>query len=174
MNLSDATQILRATPGALRALLEHLDDAWTSHRPEPEAWSARDVMGHFISGELTDWVPRTKIMLEHGESRTFEPFDTEGWRPASEGKTLSALLEEFETLRAHNLAEIEALKVAEQLDARGTHPTFGPVTLGQMMATWAAHDLNHLSQITEAMAKRYRETVGPWRRFLTIMDRAEG
>jgi hypothetical protein len=45
------------------------------------------------------------------------------------------------------------------------------VTLGQLLATWVAHDLTHLGQLARVMAKRYREAVGPWRAFLPLLDR---
>lgn len=171
MNPDDAVEILARTPGTLRALLGGLSEGWSLHEPDPGWWSARDVLGHLIHGELTDWVPRARIIVAHGESRAFDPFDREGWRAARGDKTVAELLDEFEGLRARNLETLRALDLS-MVDARGTHPAFGAVTLGQLIATWAVHDLNHLGQITEALAKRYREAIGPWRAYLPIVNRA--
>jgi len=59
------------------------------------------------------------------------------------------------------------------LDKRGMHPELGSITLRQMLATWTAHDLSHIGQIADSMARRYRNDVGPWRRFLPVLDRPE-
>ena len=173
MNPAEALEILRATPGSLRALLGSLSEPWVDAHPDPGVWSPIDVMGHFISGEKTDWVPRTRVMITHGESKPFEPFDRDGWRAESEGRSMTELLDTFEALRTANLAILEELNVTEHLGARGTHPAFGSVTLEQMLATWAVHDLGHLGQIVEVMAKRWRDEIGPWRRYLPIVDRRE-
>ena len=170
MNAADAFEILARTPAVLRALLGGISDGWSTHEPDPGWWSARDVLGHLLHGERTDWIPRATIILEHGESRPFEPFDREGWISARADKTTAELLDEFELARA---AGLEALRFMEGTDlgARGTHPAFGPVTLGQLIATWAVHDLNHLGQIVESLAKRYRDEIGPWRAYLPIVNR---
>lgn len=36
-------------------------------------------------------------------------------------------------------------------------------------ATWVAHDLGHIVQISRVMAKQYREAIGPWRAYLSVM-----
>ena len=45
------------------------------------------------------------------------------------------------------------------------------MTLGQLLATWTVHDMNHVGQIVQTLAKQYREAIGPWRRFEPIVDR---
>ena len=169
MKVGDAIEVLERTPATLRTLLGGISEAWSLHEPDPGWWSPRDVLGHLIFGERTDWIPRARIIATSEEAQPFEPFDRDGWRDAVGGRSVAELLDEFEGLRAENLASLRSLDVA--LDARGTHPEFGPVTFGQLIATWATHDLNHLGQIVEAMAKRYREEIGPWRRYLPIVNR---
>ncbi len=171
MRINDAVEVLERTPATLRALLGGLSGDWSMHEPDAGWWSARDVLGHLISGERTDWIPRARMIATEGDARAFEPFDREGWRDVVRGKAVAALLDEFEGLRRENLSSLQTLDVS--VEARGTHPDFGPVTFGQLIATWATHDLSHLGQIAEAMAKRYREEIGPWRRFLPIVDRPE-
>ena len=171
MNLDEAIEVLARTPATLHALLGGISDGWSTHEPDPGWWSARDVLGHLIHGEQTDWIPRARIILAHGEARAFDPFDREGWRRARGDKTTAELLEEFEAVRRANLEEVRSFE-PDRLEEKGTHPAFGPVTLGQLIATWAVHDLNHLGQITEALAKRYRDEIGPWRAYLPIVNRA--
>lgn len=171
-HLPQALEVFARTPHVLRAMLGGLSDEWVLSNYGEKTFSPFDVVGHFIHGERTDWMPRARIILEHGESKPFEPFDRYAMYEASRGKTLADLLDAFQSLRDKNLADLRALRLTpEQLALRGTHPALGPVTLAQLLATWAAHDLSHIHQIAKAMAYQYRDAVGPWRAYLTILPR---
>jgi hypothetical protein len=170
--LQRTVEILERTPKTLRSLLEGLSDPWLRNNEGPDTFSPFDVIGHLIHGEETDWVPRAKIILEHGESQPFTPFDRFAFREKSKGKTCLELLETFETLRRKNLDYLEGLDLRpDQLDLTGTHPELGRVTLRQLLATWTVHDLGHLGQIVRVMAKQYGGEVGPWKEFLSILTR---
>lgn len=171
MKLDDATALLARTPGVLSELLRGLPQNWLDSREDPETFSPIDVLGHLIYGEQVDWIPRMRIILEHGEDRPFDPFDRVGFRDLIEGKRVEELLKTFETLRNHSLQAMSALNLQPaMLHRTGTHPAFGLVTLGQLIAAWVVHDLGHLAQIERVMARQYREAVGPWRAFLPILD----
>ena len=171
-SLAQATAILQRTPDALRALLTGLSPAWTDAAEGPDSWSPYVVVGHLIHGEHTDWIPRAQIILAQGTSRAFAPYDRTAQFRESIGKSLSQLLDEFATARAVNLRTLESWALTDaQLALEGMHPAFGAVTLRQLLATWVAHDLGHLTQITRVMAKQYRDAVGPWRAYLSVMDR---
>lgn len=173
-DLASAREVLSRTPATLRTLLEGISPGWTEAATREGSWRAFDILGHLIQGEIEDWIPRTRIILEHGESEPFEPFERDGFARATAGKTLAQLLEDFAERRAESLRALDELAVdAAALDRTGTHPTFGAVTLRQMLATWTAHDLSHIGQVADSMARRYREDVGPWRRFLPVLDRPE-
>ena len=174
--LAQAVAVLERTPSALSALLRGLPEAWSRAREGADGWSPYDVVGHLVHGERTDWLARARIILEHGESRPFDPFDRLAMFRESEGKSLEDLLAEFAELRRENLAALRQLDLgAPDLARAGTHPDFGRVTLEQLLATWAVHDLNHLGQIVRAMAKRYRDAVGPWAVYLPLLrDREQG
>ena len=132
----------------------------------------RRTLGHLIHGEKTDWVPRIQLILGSGETRPFEPFDRFGFRDAIHGTPTSVLLDEFDSLRNSNLELVQDLSLTPaQLALKGRHPELGVVTLGQLLATWAVHDLNHIGQIVRVMARRYSEAVGPWREYLGILNR---
>jgi len=164
--------ILERTPATLRALLGGLSVEWTAPNEGPDSFSAFDNVGHLVHGERTDWIPRARLILEQGDDRRFAPYDRFAQRHESAGKTLSQLLDEFETLRTANVRELQSWCLTdEQLALEGEHPAFGAVTLRQLLATWAVHDLSHLAQIARVMAKQYREAVGPWRAYLPILDR---
>jgi hypothetical protein len=170
-NLHHTISLLTRTPAVLDALLRDLPDTWTLRGEGENTWSAFDVVGHLIHGEKTDWMPRAKMMLQFGETRTFEGFDRLAQARDSQGKSLGQLLDEFARLRSQNLAELRALNLQpKDLELRGRHPAFGAVTLSELLATWAAHDLTHLHQISRIMAHQYRETVGPWTAYLGVMQ----
>jgi hypothetical protein len=169
-DLEHTIALLSRTPAALDALLRGLPDAWTSPNEGENTFSAYDVIGHLIHGERTDWIPRMKRIFEHGESRAFDKFDRLAQFRESQGKTLPELLDEFARLRADNLETLRSMKLTKQdLERRGMHAVLGSVTLSELLATWAAHDLTHLHQISRVMAHQYRESVGPWTRFLGVM-----
>jgi len=169
-SLEDAIPVLRQTPAVLRAWLGALPDAWTIATEGPETWSAFDIVGHLIHGERTDWIPRVELLLAHGESRPFVPFDRFAQFRDSRGKSLAELLDSFGELRAQNLARLESLRLSPaDFDRRGHHPELGPVTLGQLLATWVAHDLNHLGQIARVMGRQYTCAFGPWLAYLPLL-----
>ena len=171
----EAAAILARTPTTLDALLRGLPDGWIAAHEGSETWSPFDVIGHLIHGERTDWVPRAKIILAHGEARPFDKFDRFAQFAASTGRPLPSLLDEFAMLRRENLHEIAALRLTDaDLDRRGRHPELGVVTLRQLLATWVAHDLDHVVQVSRVLARQYSDEVGPWRAYLRIISGTQG
>lgn len=169
-DLQHTMTILARTPAVLNAWLLDLPEAWTRSNEGGDSWSAFDVLGHLVYAERNNWMPRAKVILESGESQPFADFDRLGQQRESQGKSLGQVLEEFSRLRAENLAHLRALNLQQQdLQRRGRHPALGVVTLSELLATWATHDLTHLHQITRVMAHQYREAVGPWNKFLGVL-----
>jgi hypothetical protein len=170
--VAEALAVLERTPATLAAWLRGLPAVWLTADEGPETFSPREVVGHLIHGERADWIPRARIILEQGEGRPFEPYDRFAQRREMAGKTTEELLDEFAALRSRNLATVRGWNLSDpQLERTGRHPDLGVVTLRQLLATWVAHDLEHLGQIARVMAKRYRDDVGPWRRYLPLLDR---
>ncbi len=170
-NLEQTMSLLARTPAALDALLRGLPEAWTLRNEGDGTWSAFDVVGHLIQGERTDWMPRARLVLQFGESQAFEPFDRWAQGRENRGKSLEQLLDEFARLRADNLSELRRLNLRpEDLERRGRHPALGVVTLSELLATWAVHDLTHLHQISRMMAYQYRDAVGPWSGYLGVLQ----
>jgi hypothetical protein len=170
-NLQQTISLLARTPAALNALLRELPDEWTFRNEGENTWTVFDVLGHLIHGERTDWMVRARMVRQYGESQTFERFDRWAQLRESQGKSLGQLLDEFARLRSENLGELHTWNLQpEELERRGRHPVLGVVTLSQLLATWAAHDLTHLHQISRVMAYQYREAVGPWSRYLGVLQ----
>jgi hypothetical protein len=170
-NLQQTMALLTRTPAALDALVRDLPESWTSRNEGEKTWSVFDILGHLIHGERTDWIPRARMVLEFGESRAFERFDRWAQERESRGKSQGQWLDEFARLRAENLDELRGMNLRqEDLEKRGSHPALGVVTLSHLLAAWAAHDLTHLHQISRVMAHQYREAVGPWTKYLGVMQ----
>ena len=168
--LVPAIAILQRTPATLNSLLRDLPEPWLRHNEGPETWSPYDVVGHLIHGEQADWIPRAKIIIEHGEAQAFEPFDRVAMFAEPKEKPIVELLDTFAQLRAGNLRELHALNLTDELlDKRGRHPELGVVTLRQLLSTWVVHDLGHIRQVVRVMSKQYREAVGPWTAYLSIL-----
>jgi uncharacterized damage-inducible protein DinB len=171
-SLDDGLPILRATPGVLTAWLQELPERWITASEGPGTWSPFDVVGHLIHGERTDWIPRIELLLAHGESRPFTPFDRFAQLHDSQGKSLTELLDTFARLRRENLARLVALDLKPaDFSRQGRHPELGTVTLGQLIATWIVHDLNHVAQIARVMGRQYTRAVGPWVEYLPLLTR---
>lgn len=169
-NLNSATAILERTPAVLRAMLAGLGPEWTYSNYGDDTFSPFDVVGHLITGEKTDWIARTRIILDHGPARPFDKYDRYAQFEASRGKTLAQMLNEFEQLRIQNLKTLASLQLTpEKLAQRGTHPALGEVTLANLLSTWVAHDLNHIAQIAKCMATQYKDAVGAWKQYLGIL-----
>ncbi len=170
-DLDEARAVLARTPTLLDALLRGLPAAWTTATEGPGTWSPRDIVGHLCHGERADWIPRVRHLLEHGTAVAFTPFDREAQFIESAGKPLDTLLHEFTRLRAASLDALAALELSEaDLDRPGLHPSLGTVTLRQLLATWVAHDLDHVMQIARVMGRRYADDVGPWRAYLRVIN----
>lgn len=162
----------RTHANVLDSLLRGTSAGWHRVNEGPETWSAFDVVGHLIHCEETDWVPRARILIEHGEGRAFDPLDRFAQLTRFGDWTLDALLDRFGEVRRSNLETVRGWRLTdEQLSFRGRHPELGSVTLRQLLSTWAVHDLNHIGQIARVMAKRYAEEVGAWRAYLSVLAR---
>jgi len=171
--LADTTALLARTPTVLRTLLIGLPEGWTDVPDVADGWRPRDVVGHLITGEQTDWMTRTRRILEQGTSVPFDAFERFAMLERDAGVPLDELVERFATLRADNLAALAELVTDADLDRRGLHPSLGEVTLRELLATWAIHDLDHVSQIYAGLAGSHDAEVGPWKAYLGILLRRE-
>jgi hypothetical protein len=167
-----AVEILRRTPVTLKALLDGVPDEWTNSKAGEGTWSAYHIVGHLLHGEQTNWIPRAKIILEHGEARPFDTFNRTAMFEKFTDYSLDQLLDAFAEARTQSLEELRGLSITpDKLTLTGTHSALGAVTLSQLLSTWVVHDLNHIRQIVEVMAHQYAQAVGPWKAYLAILTR---
>ncbi len=171
-NLPESIKILSRTPNVIEVMLAGLSDEWIFNNEGGESWNAFDIVGHYIHGEQTDWIPRMQVILSDKTDKMFVPFDRFAQFNNSKGKTLNELLDEFKRLRKENLHILQSANLTEaDLEKTGIHPHFGSVTLKQLLATWVAHDLSHIHQLCRVLAKQYSEAVGPWKEYLGVLNR---
>ena len=171
--LVETTDLLRRTPAVLRSLLKGIPDAWTGTADIEGGWRPKDVVGHLITAELDDWIVRTERILEHGTGKAFDRFDRFGHVGRDDDQTLEQLVDRFAELREENLVKLDDLVGVGDLDRRGMHPALGEVTIRELLATWAVHDLDHVSQIFAGMAGSYDRDVGAWKAYLGILLRRD-
>ena len=170
-DIAKSLEILERTPSVLTSLLSGIDDEWIMNNEGPDTFSPYDVIGHLVYGEKTDWLVRVKIILDHGTSKSFDPFERFAMYEESKGKTIQQLLYEFEEIRKHNIIWVRSLDLQEpDYDKKGMHPKLGEVTLRNLLAAWVVHDLTHIAQITRVMAKQYKMEIGPWVEFFRILN----
>ncbi|MFD1032582.1 DinB family protein [Metaplanococcus flavidus] len=166
----EAIQLLARTPASLEMFLSGLPEGWIHCNEGEGTWNAEEVIAHLIEAEISNWIPRIETLLREGESRPFPPFDRFAHLDTSADTTLEQKLAAFKEIRRSNLEKLKDLVNNDKdLDLRGTHPEFGSVTLRELLSTWVVHDLTHISQITRVMAERYRQDVGPWQQYLSIL-----
>lgn len=171
LSFVQARDLLARTPAVLRTLLVGLDPRWLDANEGPGTYSPRDVVGHLIHGEDTDWIPRLEHVLEHGPRAPFAPFDREGMRGRFEATPIEELLEHFARCRRESLGRLDELALRPEDAAReGLHPALGSVTLGQLVATWVVHDLAHLAQVARVLAKARADEIGPWRAYFRVLE----
>jgi hypothetical protein len=170
-DLNKAIEVLERTPAVLQTLLSGISDEWTMNNEGPETWSVYDIIGHLIHGEKTDWIPRMDIILSVNPDKHFTPYDRFAQFVESKGKSLQQLLDEFSLLRKQNVERLQNVNIAnDDLAKTGIHPAFGDVTLAQLLATWTAHDLNHIAQISRVMAKQFKVATGPWVAYIKALQ----
>ncbi len=170
-DLDHTIRILSQTPQVLRHLIHGLDDEWLYANEGPDTWSPHEVVAHLIYGEQSDWIPRMRMILSDQEDKTFAPFDRAGHIVLMAGRSMEALLQEFEQWRHENLQILSGLHLQENdLNKTAQHPALGEVTLRQLLASWMVHDMTHLYQITRVVAVQYKEEAGPWKAFMRIIN----
>lgn len=169
--LQHALDILSRTPATIDRLLRGLPAEWLRSNEGDETWSPFDIVGHLIHGEETDWMPRAGVILRHGDSKVFVPFDRFAQFKRFKDKSLEELLDLFAALREKNLETLRGMDLKPpDFTRKGKHPQLGGVTLGQLLSTWVVHDLGHIAQIARAMSKQYSAQVGPWGAYLPILN----
>jgi len=158
-------------PATLEQIVAPLPESWLHLTEGPATWSPIQIVRHLVWGEVDDWIPRARLIVEHRGAVAFPPFDRDAGEARYEGWSVRALLDEFGRLRNENLRTLDGFALGPaELAFEGRHPAFGTVTMAELLATWAAHDLTHLTQILRILTRQYRDQVGPWRQYMRLLQ----
>ncbi len=169
LDVTRYTEPLSRTPAHLRAVIEGQPDAWLDRRHSAEAVSPRETVAHLILCDRLSWLPRAQRILKPEEEVPRDPSADLEEVDLLAVNSVYDLLAEFETLRSQKIQELTDMGlVAEDLEKQGDHPKFGTYTVGQLLATWVAHDLYHLGQVFKAYSMPYVEQIGPWQHYLNL------
>jgi hypothetical protein len=170
LDVTSVINIISRTPATVRELVANLEEEWLHANEGPDTWTPHEVVAHLIYCEQTNWIPRMRIILDDTSDKKFPPFDRAGHFSLAAGRSIDSLLHQFEQLRLENILILVAADITEDdLRKEGIHPALGPVTLRNLLATWVAHDMTHISQITRVIAKQYEIEVGPWKEYLRVL-----
>lgn len=168
MSLAVVRASLAQAPRIVEGLIASAPNDVLTWRERDGAWNCVEVLSHLADGEITDWIPRVERILDGGGR--FTPFDREGGFTRYAGWSAEQLVGEFGQLRRANVEKIDRLALTPiHLTLRGEHPEFGPVTLEQLLACWATHDLAHVAQISRILTRAFGEHVGPWRKYFSLL-----
>ncbi|WP_102028431.1 DinB family protein [Salirhabdus sp. Marseille-P4669] len=173
--LNESIELLKSTPVTLKHFLTGLSDSWLHCNEGEGTWNTYEVIKHLIEAEHSNWIPRLTFILHQQEKKEpFPPFDRFSHLNKDECKSMENLLNDFQAIRQQNIKELTHL-VGEKdsFDQTGLHPEFGNVKVRELISTWVVHDLTHISQIVRVMANRYRDDVGPWIAYLSVLKKKD-
>jgi hypothetical protein len=163
--------LLQNTPTVVQSLAEELNRDWTHSNEGPDTWSFYDILGHLIHCEEADWIPRLEIILSDNKNKRFTPLDRTAHINKTKGLSVDDLVLRFISKRADNLHKLQRHNLSEDaMFLEGTHPEFGGVTIEALLSAWVVHDLNHISQMCRVLAYQFKESVGPWKAYMPILD----
>jgi len=166
--ITDVRASLAQAPRIVEGLIAAAPREALHWREAEAAWNSVEVLCHLADGEITDWMPRVEKILAGGGR--FPSYEREGGFTRYHGWTAEALVGEFGQLRRANLERLDRLSLsAAHLRLTGEHPAFGTVTLEQLLATWAAHDMAHVLQISRILQRAFGRRVGPWRQYFSAL-----
>jgi hypothetical protein len=142
---------LERTGGMLADLLSRVPEEDSLVRPAEGKWCVREVLGHLVSEEVEDFRARVDfVLLRPGAD--WPKLDPEG-RVRDGGfreRTAASMLAEFRAERTKSLAWLRSLPAPDWATSK-VHPRIGPFAAGDLLASWAAHDLLHARQVVRIL-----------------------
>jgi uncharacterized damage-inducible protein DinB len=170
LDLSEFTEPLALAPGVLRAVLTGRPEAWLDRRHAEDVVSPRETVAHLLICEAEEsWIDRLQILLDPSFEVTQGEYACTSDAELAAKKPLPQLLDEFERWRGANLMALESLHLDQKdLNRSRTEEGFGSQTVGNLLATWVAHDLYHTGQIFKSFSAPYIDRIGPYQKYLNL------
>lgn len=162
MSPADLIRALESSGRSIAAFVEGIPAAEACVRPAPGKWSVLEVLCHLIDEERDDFRQRVRSTLED-PARDWPPIDPEGWARDRDynARDVAAMRAEFERERAVSLAWLRSLS-EPRWDQAKVHASMGPLRAGDLLASWALHDVLHLRQMAAARAVQLQAAVAPY------------
>ena len=157
-NLAETLERYRRGPELLAVVLTGVYGDEMDFTTAPGKWSLRTVMAHLADSELVAAHRFRQVIAE--DKPTLVAFDQDAWaknldyarRPPKQS------LEAFRRVRAETYDLLKALP-ENAFERTGIHSERGPLTLGQMLTTFADHAEKHARQI-QAIRDEYKKSKG--------------
>ena len=147
LEVGEVAALLRAMGRSIDQELNVLPDEVLSWRPAPGEWCVKECVGHIIEAERRGFNGRIRLLLAESEPTLY------GWDQLQVARdrhdperTASALLAEFDALRADSVALVSELSAAD-LERGGTHERVGYLRVRDLLHEWVHHDRNHFRQM---------------------------
>ncbi len=164
MNATYCIESLVRFPDVLRAVINGVDNGTLGKRggEDGKAWSIVEILCHLADEETEDFRVRLELTLTH-PAATWPGIDPEGVAKSRDYQKQDPheALDRFIAARVVNLRWLKSLD-APDWSIEHAHPRIGNISAGDLLASWAAHDLLHLRQITKRLFERVSESAQPY------------
>jgi hypothetical protein len=144
----DPMRVLVTTPRRLARLISGRSRRQLARRPARGKWSVNEILAHLADAELSfGWRLRNIVATPGVELQWWDEHlwsERLGYSRVPGGNSLAA----FGAARLANLGVLRRVRPDVYHAAYGLHPKRGRQTLHEFVMMEAAHDLNHLRQIT--------------------------
>jgi hypothetical protein len=152
---------MQANARRIQALVEGVSPEQARWKPDPETWSILEVLCHLYDEEREDFRVRLDLILFHSGA-DWPPIDPAGWVSARayNQQSLAEALQGYLTEREKSLAWLSGLR--EPDFDKSESGDLGTISAGDMLASWAGHDLLHMRQLVELQRAYIVRLSGPY------------
>jgi uncharacterized damage-inducible protein DinB len=154
--------VLSVTPARWTGLAAALPEDLLNRPPAPGEWSALHCLHHILAVESV-FLARARSLLV---GQDFDAYDPDAAGATQSGGDPTAVAAAFAAKRAETLVALAQVREAD-LGRIARHAELGPVTLGELLHEWAAHDLMHTVQGERALMQPFIAGCGAWQSYFT-------
>jgi hypothetical protein len=162
MNLLYFSDRLTANIDVIRGLLTAVSEDQARWKPQPEKWSLLEVINHLADEEAEDFRTRVKLTIEN-PNQDWPGIDAERWAVERRYnvRDLRESIGRFIRERQMSLAWLSELGDVPW-EAAHQHHQFPAIRVGDLIASWLAHDSIHIRQMNRLHFEYLQSTTGPF------------
>ena len=148
MKMDRIIERLRMNAKSIRGLVAGTNREQARWKPSPKRWSLLEVINHLHDEECEDFRRRIDLIL-HSDGSPWPPIDPPAWIEGRRynDRDVEESLKRFLDERQRSIAWLEDLE-SPAWDRKYQHPELGEISGGDLVASWLAHDLLHIRQLT--------------------------